>query len=117
MSDLLDVLHTMFEDDQVVSTQEALEVKENVRTRLYTELYGRKAYTWVTAKTDSHSQMQTASGDSAYTAGFMDERPQDMTDPSSPSPMKPVHYKYIPPTPMEATAPIPVKGLREAPLG
>jgi hypothetical protein len=39
---MLDVIHFIFEEDVTSSsTKEALDVKENVRTTLYQEMYGR----------------------------------------------------------------------------
>jgi hypothetical protein len=43
LSDMLDVLHFMFEEDILASsTKEALEAKEKTRVTLYQEMYGRE---------------------------------------------------------------------------
>ena len=47
MSDLLDVLHVMFEDDQLPKTEEDRRARDGIRKSIYVEMYGFPDYTWV----------------------------------------------------------------------
>jgi hypothetical protein len=108
MSDLLDVLHALFEEAQDADTQEALRAREHLRKGIYTKLYGYKQYSWVSPESDS-----PATASSGGTGADM----IPMDEPVDPSKIKLTHKPYVPPTPIDVDSPLPIAGLKEAPLG
>lgn len=109
MSDTLDILHVMFEESQEAGSQEQLKAREQFRKNIYTGLYDYKTYEWVS--TDNNS----ASGASSQTTSA-DMIPMD-DEVADPSKIKLTHKPYVPPTPMNVDSPLPIAGLKEAPLG
>jgi hypothetical protein len=112
MSDLLDVLHVMFEDDQLPKTDDERRGRDGMRRALYVDMYGYPEYAW--ALPPSSQNASAGSGDSAYTRGMID-RPVDMSDPSAATL---THKPYTPPTmPLDPDAPLPFGSILDAPLG
>jgi hypothetical protein len=109
VSDTLDILHVMFEESQEAGSQEQLKARELFRRNIYTSLYGYKKYEWVSPESN------TASGTSSQGAGA-DMIPMD-DEVADPSKIKLTHKPYVPPTPMDVDSPLPIAGLKEAPLG
>lgn len=109
MSDLLDVLHVLFEEAQDAASQEQLKARERFREGIYTKLYGYPTYSWVSPSGDSASG-SSSQGMSADMIPMDDE----VADPSK---ITLTHKPYVPPTPMNVDSPLPIAGLKEAPLG
>jgi hypothetical protein len=106
MPDLLDVLHVMFEDASSGASREELEAREDLRKSIYTQLYGYKEYNWVTDKSKSASAGGTYNSDMLPDDAAVDTTERKLT-----------HKPYVPPTPINVDSPLPIAGLKEAPLG
>jgi hypothetical protein len=98
----------LFEESQEAGSQEQLKAREQFRKGIYTRLYEYEKYDWVSPEDNS------ASGASSQSAGA-DMIPMD--EPVDPSKVKLTHKPYVPPTPMNVDSPLPIAGLKEAPLG
>jgi hypothetical protein len=108
MSDLLDVLHALFEESLDSPSEEGVRAREQLRQGIYTKLYGYKNYSWVSPRSDS-----PATASSGGTGADM----IPMDEPVDPSKITLTHKPYVPPTPMNVDSPLPIAGLKEAPLG
>ena len=113
MSDLLDVLHVMFEDDQAPKTEDDRRARDShaqgPSTWRCTDI---PEYTWVLPPSSENAS--AGSSDSAYTRGMIDA-PVDMSDPTTATL---THKPYIPPTmPLDPDAPLPFGTILDAPLG
>ena len=106
MADFLDVIHALFEDSSLANTEEEAKNRERLRSNIYTSLYGYKSYAWVSADSGSRS------ADSSFGQDMM---PVDATGEAAES--KLTHKPYVPPTPMDVNSPLPIAGIKEAPLG
>jgi hypothetical protein len=93
MSDMLDVIHFLFEEDSRYSSQEEVESVSAMRTQIYEGLYG-VPYTYKLKKS-SRSNMNSSSGDFS---GIEETKP------------------YIPPTEFDPESSNPFGSLLEAPL-
>jgi len=91
-SEMLDVLHALFEEDNSSSTDVEYKVKQAVRSTLYREFYGIDQ----SGGEFSEYSDQTAGG------------PQTPTVSSKP---------YIPPTPVDADSPRPFGAALDSPVG
>jgi len=101
-SDMLDVIHYLFEEDSTFTTSEHLETREGVRKKLYAELYERE-YKYFRGKPSSSSA-----------SDFDDNSFEDLTPVD---PIKPPTKGYVPPTDFDASRPNPFGGVLDAPLG
>ena len=112
MSDLLDVLHVMFEDDQLPKTDDERRGRDGMRKSIYVEMYGYPEYVWVLPPPSENAP--AGSSDSAYTRGMIGQ-PVDMSDPTTATL---THKPYVPPTmPLDPDAPLPFGTILDAPLG
>jgi hypothetical protein len=109
---MLDVLHYFFEDDLNYSTSEQAEARDNMRSALYTQLYGEDY---------KYSSGVSPSAEGGVRANFdLEEeiRPVDLKDRKTDSfnpamPPKP----YVRPTPVNLNAARPFGNVIDAPLG
>lgn len=108
MADFLDVLHVLFEEASLASTAEESQNRERLRSNIYRDLYGYTEYAWV-------SKSAGAGNSPANSSYGSDMIPVDATGDSSESRL--THKPYVPPTPMNVDSPLPIAGLKEAPLG
>lgn len=106
MADFLDVLHALFEESGDAPTQEARQARETTRKNIYMDLYGYKTYEWVSEDSQSAS-------DSSWSESDM--LPDEATGTKSSGEL--IHKPYVAPTPMDVDSPLPIAGLKEAPLG
>lgn len=108
-SDMLDVLHYMFEKDMDSSTYEQAEAKDQTRIRLYETLYDKEykyAATKASNRADDLSGLDLPEDD---TSGLDDVVP---FDPLKPKDIKP----YTPPTKFNPAAVNPFSGVLDAPM-
>lgn len=98
----------MFEESQEAGSSEQLKAREQFRKNIYTGLYGYKSYEWVSPE-DNSASVASSQGTGA------DMIPMDEV--SDPSKIKLTHKPYVPPTPIDVDSPLPIAGLKEAPLG
>ena len=102
-SDMLDVIHCIFEDDAKVSSSEEHETQQSIRKILYKEIYGREyRYGSNSRNNNQYSNYDEYSDDSGF---------NNFTPPTS-NEVKP----YIPPTNFNPDSDNPF-GLKEKPLG
>lgn len=101
MSDMLDVIHYIFEEDSVFVSSEQLQTKEGFREKMYREMYSR-SYNYSRKPKD-------ASGVTDFDPEFEDVTPVD--------PLKPPTKGYVPPTDFDPSRPSPFGGVLDAPLG
>lgn len=107
MSDLLDVVHYLFEKDRTAMEKDHARARDNMRSSIYVNLYGQKEYKW---------KMDDESGSTELGSDI--DLPMDSADKMAPATLpKYEHKPFIPATPMDVDSPLPVVGLREAPLG
>jgi hypothetical protein len=106
MADFLDVLHVLFEEASSAGTQEESENRERLRANIYRDLYGYTDYAWVSKSSGN------TSADSSFGSDMI---PVDAT--GDPSASRLTHKPFIPATPMDVDSPLPIAGLKEAPLG
>lgn len=104
MNDLLDVLHFMFEEDMIPASGEQQEARGKLRTRIYTEMYGRPSYDWTPEAAQGAGGTVNARG-----AAPTDRPPREGEGPR--------HYEYIPPTKFDYDAENPFGDVLDAPLG
>jgi hypothetical protein len=107
MSDLLDVVHVLFEEDSAPVEREVLAARTRMRRGIYMELYGRKSYDW--GSEPEGREERAAPRD----AGGTDVA----TLPAVLSGKRLESKPYIPPTPMDASSGAPFGELLDAPLG
>jgi hypothetical protein len=102
VSDMLDVVHYLFEEDAVISSEAEFETKNNARDIIYETVYERKfAYSSKKKKDFDEYSSEPFDKDGNYV-------------PSTTNYVKP----YIPPTNFDPDASNPYSGvLRETPLG
>ena len=104
VSDMLDVIHTILEDDLTSNTSaEQVDAKQKVRQVFYKEFYDSDY------KFMSQSRNYNSAGGNANDLDDLDIRPFDPSD----EPVKP----YIPPTDFNAEAPMPFGKVLDAPIG
>jgi hypothetical protein len=106
VSDMLDVVHYLFEQDATITSQEEFDTKNSIRDVIYETVYERKfAYSTKQSKDFSNS-------DGQYSSEPFDEQGNYV-------PNKTNHVKpYVPPTNFNPDSENPFGGvLREAPLG
>ena len=106
VSDMLDVIHYLFEQDATITSEEEFETKNSVRDVIYETVYGRNfAYS-----TKKSKNFNTADGQ--YSSEPFDAEGNYI--PSKTNNVKP----YVPPTNFNPDSENPFGGiLREAPLG
>jgi len=107
MEDMLDVIHYFFETD-TIGEKEMMDAKRDMRRMLYREFYDR-TYTWGEGSITDDQWGQQASDDRYYVG-----RSASASSTSTPGI---THKPYIPPTPMNADAPLPFGKALNAPLG
>jgi len=104
--DLVDSLHYLFEDEMTPASGEQQEARENLRARIYLDLYKREKYEWITKRDQTAADPSQAAQHAA--------RDMDVVKPDEKG-LK--HYEYIPPTPFDPDSPNPFGGVLDAPLG
>lgn len=112
-TDMLDVLHYMFEDDALSSPSgEHLEAKEKVRISLYKELYNRD-YKYASAASRGGDFIPQSMQEEELTADEIPVPVDPMQRSSSPFPTK----RYIPPTQVNENSIKPFGTNIDSPLG
>jgi len=106
VSDMLDVIHYLFEQDAIVTSEAEFDTKNSARDVIYQTVYGRDfAYSTKNSKNYSSSS-------ESYSSDPFDENGNYI--PSKTNYVKP----YVPPTNFDPDSENPFGGiLREAPLG
>ena len=107
MIDLLDALHYMFEEDMVPMNAEQQEAREKMRVNLYSEIYERGSYKWITQKSGGG---ESASG-TTYGGDF------DSASEPVDGKVKLESKEYIPPTPFNPDAAKPFGDILDEPMG
>ena len=110
MSDFLDVMHFLFEEDMKPMEEDVRKSRDHLRRSLYVDMYGSKEYSWGS----SHSESSGRSGDSAYTRTY---EGTDVDNAVSFEKTKLSHKSYTPPTPVDVDNPLPFGNVLDAPLG
>jgi len=110
-SDMLDVIHYIFEEDSVFVSQEHLQTREGFRKKMYSDMYGRP-YRYFRVAQSSGASGSYSGGISG--ADSLDEPFEDMTPVD---PLKPPTKGYVPPTEFDASRPNPFGGVLDAPIG
>jgi hypothetical protein len=112
-SDLVDVLHYLFEEDMFVATGEEADHKSKVRTTLYEEFYN-KTYAYKTNSSGS-SMSGSSYADGTLLPPLNDDFEEELEpfDASKPSKPKP----YIPPTNFNPESVLPFGRDIDSPLG
>ena len=101
-SDMLDVLHYLFEEDLAVTSSEQMDAKNKYRASIYRNFY------------DVSYKYGSSSSNNNYDYGLDELDGPVNAQPNIAKTTKP----YIPPTPFNPDSPNPFGGaLREAPLG
>ena len=101
MSDMLDVVHYIFEEDSTFVSQEQFQSRDSFRVKMYRDLYERSYnYSRVPKKSN---------GITDFDEDFEDMTPVD--------PLKPPTKGYVPPTDFDASRPNPFGGVLDAPIG
>lgn len=110
MEDMLDVVHYVFETDSI-GEKEELDARRSMRSMLYRELYGR-AYTWgqTTTTADEWGTNVTTANGRAYV-----DKSSSPSVPAGPPVLE--HKPFIPPTPVNADAPLPFGNALDPPMG
>jgi hypothetical protein len=103
---MLDIVHYCFESD-AIGEKEEQDAKRKMRGVIYNELY-RRPYTWGQDLDHEFGTQETASGEviTQVTSNDVSTGGKNLT-----------HKPYIPPTPMDADAPLPFGNVLDAPLG
>ena len=114
-SDMLDVLHFIFEEDFTYVSEEQAKSKSGLRTTVYDQLYGTKYSYPYSDKSSSNSGNQARAYSSAEDFGLPDDGLASV-QPFSPSDEY-TSKPYVPPTKMDASKADPFGGLLDAPLG
>jgi hypothetical protein len=116
MSDMLDVLHVLFEEDQLV-TEEVEKARSNLRAGIYTKLYGRETYEWgQEARQRQRYETDSTAGVVAPTTHMQAPRYTPQSEKAYDG-NEVRHYGYIPPTQFDPTAAKPFGDVLDAPLG
>jgi hypothetical protein len=101
VSDMLDVVHYIFEEDSTFVSQEQFQSRDSFRVKMYRDLYERSYnYSRVPKKSN---------GITDFDEDFEDMTPVD--------PLKPPTKGYVPPTDFDASRPNPFGGVLDAPIG
>ena len=114
VSDMLDVMHHLFEEDNAYTSEAHMESKLKMREVLYESLYGEKfkyKYTKKTSNTDRPYVPPSASQDFGD-YGVEELNPFNPKE-QAPEPPKP----FIEPTPFNPDADMPFGNALDAPLG
>lgn len=116
-SDMLDVLHYMFEEDLNNSTAEQAEAQDMYRTRIYEDLYGT-TYDYASTSNKSSSSMSNGNFeiDEELEHEYMKNANANANVPEE-DPIKKVVKPYRPPTAINERAANPYVGVLDAPLG
>lgn len=106
MSDMLDVIHYIFEEDLYMSTAEEVDVKSKVRAHIYKSFYN-KSYKYTSNSSSSTNKF--ANGDS-----YMDD---DLSGLQPFDPSRQATKPYVPPTEFNEREYLPFGKTLDAPLG
>lgn len=101
MSNMLDVIHYIFEEDSTFISQEQFQSRDSVRVKMYRELYER-SYKYSRAPRQND-------GIADFDDDFEDLTPMD--------PLKPPTKGYTPPTDFDPDSLNPFGGVLDAPIG
>jgi hypothetical protein len=107
LADMLDVVHFLFEEDLMISSEEEAKAKSHIRSVLYKDLY-RQTYKY--GVKDS-GQSYNYSNNSYPSDGLMGR------DETVPDPMKPPTKPFVPATDFNADSPLPFGQIVDPPLG
>lgn len=114
-SDMLDVLHLFFEEDNYYSSEEELVSRSNIRTSLYENLYDLPyKYKYVPPKkpgTNSPASDYTPS----ETQNFEDLSEEESSTPFNPRAERP--KDFVPPTDFDGESSNPFGSVLDAPMG
>lgn len=114
-SDMLDVLHLFFEEDNYYSSEEELTSRSNIRTSLYENLYNLPyKYKYVPKKTGKNSPASDSYTPSE-TQNFDDLPDEEAIKPFNPRAERP--KDYVPPTDFDGESSLPFGLDLDAPLG
>jgi len=109
MSEMLDVIHYIFEEDMTFSTGEQADAQTDIRKSLYKELY-HKDYKY----NRSSGKKNRASGFDDIDGLMEEEQPVVPVDPVKESQKV---KAYTPPTNLNADSPLPFGNVLDAPIG
>jgi hypothetical protein len=113
---MLDVLHYLLEEAFDVSSAEQAQARDQLRTTLYKDFYG-KSYRYASKK--KNEGFNTASGFNDF--DFAEENSPSDVDDSDVKPFNPRHKEptkpFTPPTEVSSNLADPFSGLLDAPLG
>ena len=101
MSDMLDVIHYIFEEDSTFVSQEQFQSRDSVRVKMYRELYAR-SYNYSRVPRQNN-------GIADFDENFEDMTPVD--------PLKAPTKGYVPPTDFDPSSPKPFGGVLDSPMG
>jgi hypothetical protein len=117
VSNMLDVLHFLFEDDLNYSTAEQAEAHGEVRNNMYSSLYGIR-YKYYTPSKKRGSQSFSGGGLSTASGETFGGPEDDFGGPVKPfNPRKAQTKPYFPPTDLTGNASKPFGSVLDAPLG
>ena len=116
MIDMLDVIHVLFEEDQVVE-EEVEKARSGLRAALYTRLYGHEDYAWAKSGQANYTQPTFGTSDLVAPTTQMQKPTYTPQSEKPPMPDEVRHYQYIPPTKFDPTAAKPFGDVLDAPLG
>ena len=109
MSEMLDVIHYIFEEDMTFSTGEQADAQTDIRKSLYKELY-HKDYKY----NRSSGKKNTASGFDDIDGLMEENEPIVPVDPVKESQKV---KAYTPPTNLNSDSPLPFGNVLDAPIG
>lgn len=112
-SDMMDVIHYIFEEDTFVATREEAEYKSDVRSLIYRNFYERE-YNHKISKSSSKSYGSTYADGSPI--GPPEDDWSDIKE-FDPDPIKKERKPYIPPTNFNPDSVLPFGKDLDAPLG
>jgi len=112
-SDMLDVIHYLFEEDMAAASGEQAEARSNVRTILYKSFYERE-YQY---KLDSSSKSKGSYGSSSTYADGSPIEPMEDLVPFDPLEQAKPTKPYVPPTEFNPDSVMPFGTTLDAPLG
>lgn len=115
-SDMLDVVHTLFEEDNAFVSEEQMKSKLAIRDSVYTTLYGIKDFKYKYVAPKNAKTSQATAGMSAtqdLDFGFPEDEDIKPFNPREPEPTKP----FIPPTKIDLDDVKPFGSILDAPLG
>lgn len=111
-SEMVDVLHYLFEDDFLSTHPEIVEAKSDIRTLIYESLY-EEEYRYKVKKSNTTYNANGQSVSDGFYGAYDAEDDLTPFDPMAGGPTKP----YVPPTDFDGNSPLPFGGVLDGPLG